>query len=259
MSVPVIVNNFMPYVQSVTIVHDPDNSLLYGATWPLTPVDNNTLSLSTPTDSIDPPIYNSNAQNLTLEIQFSQMMNTSFIPTVSFVLNNSPTPIPLTGVSSWASTSYPQTFVAIAQPGIIPTDYIGPVTIQINEAYDLAGNPINPLPQNIAVRNSSGLWVYNGNAPGPVPTPRDSTFVFQVSSGPRAYVQAVTVSQNLTPNQTPTPIYIGQWPSAPIPPPTITADDQGNPITILANGPSVIPQTPVINYGGAHVDTLVRM
>jgi hypothetical protein len=54
---------------------------------------------------------------------------------------------------------------------------------------------------------------------------------------PRAFVQAVTISQNQT------PIYQAQWPLIPPPSPTVTIDGSGLPVTILASGPTVNPNT----------------
>ena len=228
--VSVTIDNFMPYVQSVSMLQGLN--AFYGASWPLTPQSATILGNSF-ASTLANSLNNNNGQGLSLAVQFSEQMDSGTTPTVSFAFTDGSTTT-VTGNGGWTPTSNPQVWGINTQAGIIPASYIGPVTIQISGAKDLAGNLINPMPQTIAVRNSNGTPWVNSVTNQPVPQGPDMNFVFQVGF-PRSFVQAVTISQGGS------PIYQAQWPTTPS---STTTTINGHPVTILANAPTVNTNVP---------------
>jgi hypothetical protein len=178
---------------------------------------------------------------------------------VTLVNGSNPQGIPLSTVEN------PSYYSDLQVPGGPPSTWFGmiskanlaqlgfgPVTLQIWAHHVGAGltqAALNSYPGLGAMYlNGHKDYVPNTYYPGP-----DMNHTFTIGF-PRAFVQAVTVSQYPASNTTPTPIYIAQWPLAVAPSPTVTADATGNPITILASGPTVSSNNPALPGLGTHFD-----
>ena len=175
----VTIDNFMPYVQSVSILQGLN--VFYGAAWPVTAQSEKILSNSFASTLLN-SLENNNGNGLFISINFSEKMDPAFAPVISLQFSNGSIST-VTAAGSWTSSPEVQTWGVNTQAGIIPQSYSGPVTVLISGAKDLAGNSINPMPQTIAIRNSLGdAWV-NSITGQSIILGSDANHVFQVADG----------------------------------------------------------------------------
>jgi hypothetical protein len=228
-TVQAIVDNFAPYLS--TVVLSQNGGPVYAAAWPVTPQNATDLGALIVSQSL--PLSPSNTA--TIRLTFSEAMNMTVQPTV--VITSSAGSETLQG--TWTSP------MAWEADGVnMSLSYSGtnplPVQLSVSGAQDLAGNNLDSNPKTIAYRDANGNWQNADTGP-------DLNFVFQ-KGFQRAFVQAVTVSQNAT------PVYQAQWPLAPPTNPTVYTDSLGAPVTILANAPTVKTNLPAQPGVGTHFD-----
>lgn len=197
---PVTIDNFMPYIQEV--IASQGANVFYDGVWPTTA--QTAVSLGDMTFNKFLPVPTPGA-TMALTLIFSEYMDTAPAnsPAVTFLFyDNSETPV--TGTSHWVinSAGQAQTWVINTDAGLIPSTYLGNITLEIGGAKDLAGNFLNFNPQDIAVRNNGGAWI-DGATKVVLDQEADQNHFLQV--GPIApYVQAVNITQNGT-------IYSAKW------------------------------------------------
>lgn len=197
------------YVQSVTLSQGPNFNMFYAASWPTTAQGappSGPLNVST-----NIPLDNHILGSLGVTLGFSGPMdiatgNPIFVFTVA-----GGTQFPATGTGQWNGQ---QTWSGTVPASAVSIDYVGPITLQVS-GLDSSGNPIYPLPPNIA------------------PAP-NTTFNFWIAGLP--YAQAVTVKSN---GQV---MFSDDW-----------APYSGIGFFLTPNKPVVAVNTPV-PFGGIHVD-----
>jgi|GEM_PF-4794798 len=146
-----IIDNFMPYVQGVSMAQG--NNLYLNENWPLT-ADSPTILHNSFSYSFVSPLEYSDNLSTSASVSFSETMKSNIFPSV-FI--NPPGRAVMVN-HQWLNNGQMETVNFDSSDFL---GYVGPVTFQIGEwnTLDLAGNQINPMPQTIAIRNGNGQWI----------------------------------------------------------------------------------------------------
>ena len=146
-SVDVILDNFVPYVESVMIEQGNNRYIAY---WPSTPLDDNNLGELIVEEDGD---FKTGEGILVITLVFSEDMDTTIKPLVGVRFSSGLWKKVREGM--WGDM---RKYSGWTEDDFIPEDEEGKARLEVVGAVDLGGNAMDGNPRTIGYRDVSGIW-----------------------------------------------------------------------------------------------------